>query len=332
LILLAYLNKSIVLITFDLLNFLNKSNAMFKNKIIIDSATSKSQKIKDSKANLYGKDRQEIKNLFDDGKTIDEIAAITGKHRANVARTLKTYFNVDTLPKRGDALKTSRDNAFDNMEDKDVQYWFGLIAADGCITNGNKLQFDTIDYEHADKFVRWIGFQFNMPNINEQRKSKYKWYRVSVRNDRIVEKLKQYGISERKSLTLDINVDITYDILRGYFDGNGSVVEINKQNRGGLDISICTASRTFAIKIVKFLKSETYSINRYIREAEGKHPLYDIRINQAESVIKFYKNLYYTGCTYLNRKKAKYEELMQKSTSNKYNVPAQDENLDDNTP
>jgi intein/homing endonuclease len=140
-------------------------------------------------------------------------------------------------------------------------------------------------------------------------------YKVAFANDECFNSLVAIGITERKSLTLKLKIPITWDFVRGVFDGDGCVYQINKRPGGPIrgSISISTASFDFFNQLKTFLINEGLTPTSETRKKEGLNPLYTVRINKAAEMLIVYNKFYSSASYYLERKYKKFGALTYES-------------------
>ena len=117
---------------------------------------------------------------------------------------------------------------FETIDSEEKAYWLGFIAADGNVAtkmNSMRINLNEIDRDHLKKFKKSIeGNQPIKDSIREKNHSVY----IDMNSNKVCRDLLKYGVTPRKSLTLDINFDLIPDnlihhFIRGYFDGDGSI-------------------------------------------------------------------------------------------------------------
>jgi DNA-binding transcriptional regulator WhiA len=176
-------------------------------------------------------------------------------------------------------------------------YWIGYLIADGSIfhTNrNNNVSLSSVDEEIKIKFINYCGAHYY------DRKTIHVMYFTSKA---IVANLMSYGVTPKKSLTINLTIPLTTHILRGIFDGDGSVH--NKR----YSCKITTGSFMLGNQIVKFL--EDNNIYSKLRLRRGTNH-YDVWIERKEEFKNFF-NLIYTDSNdsiQLNRKYLKFVALL----------------------
>lgn len=136
---------------------------------------------------------------------------------------------------------------------RNMAYILGLWFADGCIYGGK--MFD-ITLHTKDKYIlkqiaKELDYEGNLYDYVDRQAARLNFSCIVIYNDII-----SLGGQENKSLVIDFpNVPKEYlpDFIRGYFDGDGSIMRI-KNNR--LNSAITSGSKKFLDQILKILKEE----------------------------------------------------------------------------
>jgi hypothetical protein len=219
---------------------------------------------------------------------------------------------------------------FQNIDTEKKSYFLGLFAADGCnYINGNRTRcFISLKEEDKD-ILNVLNYEI-FPN--NDRKLIYKksygsskpQYKFETFNKQISNDLISYGITPKKSQTLNFRFDripenLMNHFIRGYFDGDGCIssYQIKNQTRKKYRISILS-TKLFLENIVKYLPP---AITHSIKFRDG---IYELTISGNNQVKLFCDFIYKNSTTHLNRKHDRYIELVNqiekrtKKTSSKY--------------
>jgi hypothetical protein len=194
--------------------------------------------------------------------------------------------------------------------DSDTCYWIGLIATDGCIHKG-KLTFNLQekDKEILEKFVKWSNYPLNIHTINDKRFNKI-LYQVAFSNQDCVKTLNDYGITERKSGTLNLKIPMNRDIMRGIIDGDGC---FSNSQSTGIRCNIVTVSEAFSKQIYDFYIDN--NLNPTITKPKirqlGHLQQYVIAIQKRKDILLLKDLLYKDANLFLNRKLEKLNELIK---------------------
>lgn len=177
-------------------------------------------------------------------------------------------------------------------------YLIGLLASDGCVT-GNRI---VLDFSEKNKSILdKINSLFeNKLNITKSIHSKYKvsQYRLSFRNSEIVKYLSQFGIKPSKSLTYNVP-KINWPYLRGYFDGDGCIM--NETNSKRLRWQITSGSIDFCNTLVDFLKGNKIDAKIYKCKT-----WYNVIVFKQAHIRKIYDNIYENASIFLEWKKDRF--------------------------
>lgn len=168
--------------------------------------------------------------------------------------TLTYWVHKLNLPMRGSGRNLVFENKFlDNTPESN--YWLGYIFADGHISYyKNGRHFNVMLHSEKEyvvqKYKEWFG-----PAVRIY-KNKYKinsgeihyMYNASI-NSKPLSKwfIEILGLSTNKHHTLNPNIELNWDIIRGYFDGDGSA------SKGEWQLKSC--SKRWLERIQEFLLS-----------------------------------------------------------------------------
>lgn len=188
-------------------------------------------------------------------------------------------------------------------------YMFGLIMSDGCLTHNKKRNMIVIglnDRDMIEMLHKYVECKRNIYNQGKQY-SLYYW------NEDAVTFLKNYGLSENKSLIMkypyNIPDEFQADFIRGFFDGDGSIIYHKTKWNTYPQISIVTGSKCFAEGIVEILKKHNIASQIYTSNRTGNNNYY-IRITKISEVKKFKEFIYQNDTEFkLKRKYLKFEQL-----------------------
>lgn len=201
---------------------------------------------------------------YQEGKGTMELSKEFNIHRATVQKILQRN-NVE-LRKRTPENKYNI-HFFDNFS-KESCYWAGFIAADGNVRsdrNSLNIHLAIKDLSHLQKFAKVINFT---GNIEQSQKD----CRISVSGKWFIESLeKNFNIVPRKTKILEfpqqIPEEFLPDYIRGYFDGDGCISQVNDY----LHISFTSGSTTFLNEIINYFFNKGILINN----ENGKPKIYE---------------------------------------------------------
>ena len=250
--------------------------------------------------------KEEIKDIINKylrGMSQKDIGKLYNTYNTSIRRVLLRH-NIKLRSNR-EVQSVVKTDIFKKI-DNNVEYLIGILATDGCVLDNNSiiLELQEQDLEFMQKYQKWIKYPVNI--VTSIYKDKYKCYRIGFKSLENCNTLKSYGIIPRKTKKLELKIPLTFNILRGIIDGDGSISHTNRGN--SLRIEICTASEKFANQIFNFLTTEQFNPT-----LTCNNKLYSINLYRKKEIESLYNKLY-TSDTYLflKRKKDKYGRLLKK--------------------
>lgn len=238
------------------------------------------------------KKQNEVKALFEKGLKIVEIASFIKLDRHTVSKIINNRYK--------DRIRVN-DYLFMDLNNRDLNYFLGLLATDGSICKDRiALALKESDLEIIEKFRNFLEDNVNIYKGSKTMNDKiFYYYKVAFRSRYIKEILNNYGITERKSLTLKLNIPITIDMLRGIIDGDGSYVIPTK---GSCKINITSASIEFLDQIEEFLLQNNISCWRGVLTKGRKKTIYVLNITKQKDIINLIDFVYNNTDTFIKRK------------------------------
>ena len=201
---------------------------------------------------------------------------------------------------RGSGKKNKYPNPFEQPS-PERDYWLGYLFADGHIQRG-LIDLYSVDLEVIEaykKFVKGIGtitaenYMVNSGEIH----TIYKYHIYSVYISEWF--MNEFNISSTKHHNLNPTININWDIIRGYFDGDGSAHKV----RG---FTLNSSSKIWIQRVWNYIKKELdieAKINQYLE-------CYKLCIWSKDDLIKLIPKLYQSNTFYLKRKKIKFEPFI----------------------
>ena len=199
----------------------------------------------------------------------------------------------------------SCDTMFEIIDTEEKAYWLGFLYADGCVSY-NKVSFPTryvvelslkeSDKVHIEKFQKFMNSTRNI----EYRKNT-KSFRIQIFSKKLCEDLIKLGCTNKKSLTLkfptleQVPLNFINSFIRGYVDGDGSIVLNNKTNC--LNKLMILGTKEFLDDLIK-IKQLTCSLKKDKRHLGNT---FNIVPNIQES-MSLLNSIYSNGTVYLERK------------------------------
>lgn len=187
------------------------------------------------------------------------------------------------------------DNPFECMS-PEAKYWIGYIFADGHLVYTDRhysISLFSKDLQILEKFKLFLGerakFYVRPTGIGQviyNSKPVTEWFMTT------------FSIPQKKALTLNPTVELDWDILHGYFDGDGSVRgTLSKGRWKRYEAKFTTGSEKWADRIKNFLYNEGIDSTKV-----KKGNAYDIIISGKGNLFYFYSKIYASNTSRLEYK------------------------------
>jgi len=264
-----------------------------------------------------------VANKFKDdylgGMTVIAIGKKYNCNQVTVSKYLKKQ-GVYITPVPPAIKKYSCDKDFFKSIDTEVKaYWLGFILAEGWLSESIDLRKKTIkpnyrmgielstsDEAHLELFKEAVKSTAVISRRSRQGKNKIiNLSCLRIGDTSFCVNLAKYTGVGSKSRTIkmpDIPSEFKRDLIRGFFDGEGSVY-IQSAGRQRT-VSITSNAKSFLQQIADELDFPV-KIYRY----GSKFDCFKLVISKQEFLLKFYTYLYSGASIYLPRKRLKFEEL-----------------------
>lgn len=201
---------------------------------------------------------------------------------------------------------------FDEIDCEEKAYILGLLYSDGYVGDShfNNISISMIDYDIINfvqsklikkgDLIRKIDGGYSEISVSDM-------YVLNFSSIKMATKLRdRYGFTQDKSYTLESifkNVDDKYKhhVLRGYFDGDGSVyLRKNKQKSPSSFISI--SGTVDVVNEIKDFCNHSGIINQHTPSKE----VWYYKLYSYADVKSFYQMLYKDATVWLHRKREKF--------------------------
>lgn len=189
---------------------------------------------------LTNKDKENIINNYYHYKdlTFKEIANICNVSERAFARVLKEN-NINTKLKN---RYTLNQNYFESIDNEHKAYWLGFMYADGYVGNEHYnnivISLSDKDYTHLEKFKNDISYSgdIRISEIQQGFKTDNNACTINFSNKKMASDLRALNLYPNKSTTMselpDIPEELMKHFIRGYFDGDGSISDIIRNDSG----------------------------------------------------------------------------------------------------
>lgn len=234
-------------------------------------------------------DSEVLKNDYLNGMPIKELCR---KHSIKNESVIYYYLNKLGVKNRG--KQKYYENPF-IQESPERDYWLGWIFSDGCIVKTKTHSYvylACLDLDILLKFKEFCGdraklnqFKYTTP-VSKEHKTMFK---VVINSIELVEWFeKKFHTVGKKSNTLNPDIEMNWNLLRGALDGDGSFKK---------GVVLVSSSKKWIDKVASFYESFN------LRYTIVKDSAYRISIYRKEDILRVYHYLYDNTNLYLERKK-----------------------------
>lgn len=178
--------------------------------------------------------------------------------------------------------------------DRDNAYIFGWVMSDGCLKkegrnkNAYAVRISSNDFD----IIEWLHTSIcNGNKIYAQNKN---GYQIKFRNENSIRFMMNHGLKERKSLDIkfpDVPDKYFWDFVRGYFDGDGSVITHTNKHNTYCQISFTSGSEEFLVTLKDRLKSCGIDSHLY-KDNRVSNNSYYLRIIKRSEIEKVFHSMY----------------------------------------
>lgn len=216
---------------------------------------------------------------------------------------------------------------FKNLNEK-TAYILGFFHADGSIginhvkrktSKGiNDHYYWYIHFGSTDKeIIEFISKELNLKYVKsvDKRKDSYKdYYRINSHNKEYVQELLEQGYCENKTYGIrkfpDIPEELKPDFFRGFLDGDGCVVNSGKTRY----IEWIVTENITKKELENWLKNNKFEYSIY------SYKKYVTTIRVRKELYRLYNILYKDSVFSLERKRLKFEQIVQGIVSANSNI------------
>lgn len=196
------------------------------------------------------------------------------------------------------------EKVFDVIDTEEKAYWLGFLYADGCVeSNRNtiELSLKSSDIRHLEKFRDFLGFDKSKHIFQDDVRC-----RIMFGNKHTKQSLIALGCTPKKSLTIcfpslqQVPKELRRHFIRGYIDGDGSVMINTKKTAGRLNI---LGTKNMLEGIVRYTGWRKTKISQH-----GKENVFSVEWC-GYYVTDYLDYLYHDASVYLDRKYDKYLQI-----------------------
>lgn len=207
-----------------------------------------------------------IVEKYNDGMTIVELSSQFQVSSGSIRNLLRKQKVVIRGKKNG---YPRNENFFKEIDTKEKAYWLGFLYVGGSLGNGNSISVSSIDLDHIEKFKQAIGA------TNHKIQTIADNYCFSIKDKELFNSLVKLGCAQL--LFPSIKKDLIFHFIRGYFDRNGDINFLEKEDKWS--ISLKSPNKDFLYQILRHLNRDNIKIqkpkhgNCYVVQINGKFQL-----------------------------------------------------------
>ena len=266
--------------------------------------------------------RQKIIEDYKNGKSMRQIEIDYGVTRTTVSRYL-TKLGIKTTVGNHHRTYSHKEDFFHTIDTEEKAYWLGFMFADGYISNNdNRYGQDQFGLSLAEEDIGSL-YQFkkaldatnpvHIYNRNSNTKGQ-SLCRLQLTSQQTVDDLIMHGCKKQKSHILQPPIDVPNELIphfiRGFFDGDGSIVKAKNNNYKKTSGYVYSINITTTKMMADWLQA--YFDMGSVAKESRKEFTYYYNLGGHLQVIKFYHILYDKATVYMKRKYLRFQELLNK--------------------
>ena len=265
---------------------------------------------------LSENDVEKIKELYLNGMTCKEIFPMFS-NKITTPDTIRYVIKKEGISRNRGYRNIVNHNYFEDIDSPQKAYFLGFLLTDGSVVEreGRRQKRISFSLKFEDKYmIEMFKKEVECDNkISTYQKGRRNECGLAFSSDKMAEDLSKFGIVPNKSLIISklprINKEFLPDLIRGVFDGNGTVYILSKS--GKLRFGFYGTYK-LCDDIVKIL-NETIGLplNKITTQKDANVSF--ITFGREQDIINFYNYIYYSeDVICLNRKKEKFVNYLNK--------------------
>jgi hypothetical protein len=205
---------------------------------------------------------------------------------------------------------------FDDINTEEKAYWLGFIYADGYLAQPRTIgiELKSIDQNHLIKFKKSLEAEHDVKiYIKNSTFGVQENCRIAVSSKHMFNILLGYFGSHRKTFEGHFpviqNQKLMPHLIRGFFDGDGSLSWTKKDNEHIISPQISFIGTKKSMLLIEELSGFKWNWSQ--RHPERKNNNYQINCGRVNDCINFLNYMYKDSIVYLDRKYEKYQILLE---------------------
>ena len=239
----------------------------------------------------------ELINAYKEGLSYEEIAQQFNISKVTVWRKIKN----SEITMRGSGTCVHLPNPFKSFN-REAFYWLGYIMADGSITHSKNYRNYSLNLYSTNKDIldAYNNFMSGRCKVYLHTPSSNTYSARTCDKSLCDWLITICNITPNKAITLNPTLQINWDLLRGYFDGDGSIRLTDLR----YEAKFTTGSKVWAYRIKEFLR-----INLIYSVVTEKGNAFDVNIYRKEEVKRLFTLMYKDTTLYLQYKYNRFDAL-----------------------
>lgn len=245
-----------------------------------------------------------IKKYIDDKRSSNDIAKDYNCYGTTVLSHLKRW-GVPIRKSRYNSIYDLDTHFFDSIDSEEKAYVLGLIVADGHVSKKGVLMMTLKDYDGIEKYKSALK---SSAKIRVDRNGNYQ---LNIRSIDLCNRLREIGLSNRKSYELDIDhvrsyipESLEHHFVRGMFDGDGSIKYYSYPYLSGIQIHF---GYTGLYNVVKYIMTYFDINTKIVKESDIT---YTCVSSCRETIARIFDVLYDSATIYIDRKYNTFLEII----------------------
>lgn len=199
---------------------------------------------------------------------------------------------------------------------KDLAYVLGLFASDGHISNQEfRIQLSEKDKDILYKVKDLLSMSNDIKKVMMKSGEKeYPSYLLVISSVDLVKVLNDLGYDNNKTyetkLPKGMPNEYMADFIRGFFDGDGSIsgYKLKNSNKPTMQVKLISYSSKILEDMAIWLKENISTKNSNVYQDNRGYSYLSFGLRDS---LKIYDLFYKESTTYIERKKAKFDEIIE---------------------
>lgn len=269
---------------------------------------------------------EEMVSLYKESKSSYKVAKQIGRSQHAVLRHLRQVVpelvenNRTSVPNNTRRKKyTVNHNYFQTIDTQEKAYILGFLYADGYVNEKGTLEIGL--HPKDNSVLEFIKTQLESSapiksHHSASSHSKVGLLRLCIHSKKLVNDLVKYGCVQNKTFKISfptfLQKDLVKHFIRGYFDGDGCIYNVKKNNTFGISIA---SNITFLEGMGKYLQNEIglSKITIYKNNKIGY-----LKYHSKTDIDMLYHCLYDQATCFLQRKYNIFQDFLEKLSKQTY--------------